>query len=136
MVPFKYGPEPMLISVANHTACKCQEPQMIRRQALPHRKSGSVSASLSQINTVPYVSGIIFCLVSLRLIFILNVHQEMLEIFTQVRGLTMGPTIISDTLLNLTAPHDKVIVNGDSDFIKTVCFWKRSSKRLLDQLRL
>ncbi|KAB5526089.1 hypothetical protein PHYPO_G00147700 [Pangasianodon hypophthalmus] len=40
VVPFKYGPEPMLIRVANHTECKCQEPQMIRRHALPHRKSG------------------------------------------------------------------------------------------------
>ncbi|XP_053348818.1 vascular endothelial growth factor D isoform X2 [Clarias gariepinus] len=40
VVPFKYGPEPMLIRVANHTECKCQEPQMIRRHALPHRKRG------------------------------------------------------------------------------------------------
>ncbi|TSY13816.1 Vascular endothelial growth factor D [Bagarius yarrelli] len=42
VVPFKYEPEPVLIRVANHTACKCQEPQMIRRHALPHRKNGRV----------------------------------------------------------------------------------------------
>ncbi|XP_062845830.1 vascular endothelial growth factor D [Trichomycterus rosablanca] len=40
VVPFKYGPEPMLISVANHTECKCQEPQMIRRHVQHHRKNG------------------------------------------------------------------------------------------------
>ncbi|XP_076880761.1 vascular endothelial growth factor D isoform X2 [Brachyhypopomus gauderio] len=40
VIPFKYGPEPVLIKVANHTECKCQEPQLIRRHVHPSRKSG------------------------------------------------------------------------------------------------
>ncbi|XP_049327253.1 vascular endothelial growth factor D isoform X2 [Astyanax mexicanus] len=36
VIPFEYGPEPMLVKVANHTECKCQEPQLIRRHARPH----------------------------------------------------------------------------------------------------
>ncbi|XP_026867185.1 vascular endothelial growth factor D [Electrophorus electricus] len=39
VIPFKYGLEPVLIKVANHTECKCQEPQLIRRHVHPHRKS-------------------------------------------------------------------------------------------------
>ncbi|XP_038841217.1 vascular endothelial growth factor D [Salvelinus namaycush] len=42
VIPFKYGPEPVLIKVANHTECKCMEPPLIRRQAhiRSHRRSG------------------------------------------------------------------------------------------------
>ncbi|KAL6461804.1 hypothetical protein MHYP_G00299490 [Metynnis hypsauchen] len=36
VIPFEYGPEPILVKVANHTECKCQEPQLIRRHAHPH----------------------------------------------------------------------------------------------------
>ncbi|XP_072527496.1 vascular endothelial growth factor D isoform X2 [Salminus brasiliensis] len=36
VIPFEYGPEPILVKVANHTECKCQEPQLIRRHARPH----------------------------------------------------------------------------------------------------
>lgn len=40
VIPFKYGPEPTLIKVANHTECICQEPQMIRRHARLHKRNG------------------------------------------------------------------------------------------------
>ncbi|XP_052356031.1 vascular endothelial growth factor D-like [Oncorhynchus keta] len=42
VIPFKYGPEPVLIKVANHTECKCMEPPLIRRQAhiRSHRRNG------------------------------------------------------------------------------------------------
>ncbi|KAM3876888.1 vascular endothelial growth factor D [Diretmus argenteus] len=40
VIPFKFGPEPVLINVANHTECKCMEPAIIRRNARLHRKSG------------------------------------------------------------------------------------------------
>lgn len=118
----------MLIRVANHTECKCQEPQMIRRHALPHRKNGSVLASLSQINTVTLHQ---WCHSS-RLIFIINVQQEMLEMLRR----SMLWQLALESFLNLTDAHAKVIVNGVGNLIKAVCFWKRSSKRLLDQLRL
>lgn len=46
VVPFdNIRPEPMLIKVANHTECRCQEPQLIRRHAHP-QGSGSVPALL------------------------------------------------------------------------------------------
>ncbi|XP_056135296.1 vascular endothelial growth factor D [Lampris incognitus] len=40
VIPFKFGPEPVLIKVANHTECKCMEPAIIRRNARPHKRSG------------------------------------------------------------------------------------------------
>ncbi|XP_067116695.1 vascular endothelial growth factor D [Osmerus mordax] len=40
VIPFKYGPEPVLIRVANHTQCRCMEPALIRRHARPHRRNG------------------------------------------------------------------------------------------------
>uniref|UniRef100_A0A3Q2DYT1 Vascular endothelial growth factor D n=1 Tax=Cyprinodon variegatus TaxID=28743 RepID=A0A3Q2DYT1_CYPVA len=40
IIPFKFVPEPMLIKVANHTACRCMEPAIIRRNAQQHRSSG------------------------------------------------------------------------------------------------
>uniref|UniRef100_W5MM29 Vascular endothelial growth factor D n=1 Tax=Lepisosteus oculatus TaxID=7918 RepID=W5MM29_LEPOC len=36
-IPLKYGPEPVLIKVANHTECKCMEPVIIRRHVQEHR---------------------------------------------------------------------------------------------------
>ncbi|CAB1327494.1 unnamed protein product [Coregonus sp. 'balchen'] len=47
VIPFKYGPEPVLIKVANHTVCKCMEPPLIRRQAhiRSHRRNGRLCAS-------------------------------------------------------------------------------------------
>ncbi|KPP58352.1 vascular endothelial growth factor D-like, partial [Scleropages formosus] len=39
VIPFKYGPEPVLIKVANHTECKCMEPALIRRHVPTHRQS-------------------------------------------------------------------------------------------------
>ncbi|PWA18882.1 hypothetical protein CCH79_00004948 [Gambusia affinis] len=39
--PFKLVPEPVLIKVANHTACSCMEPAIIRRNAQQRRRSGS-----------------------------------------------------------------------------------------------
>ncbi|KAJ8397988.1 hypothetical protein AAFF_G00433350 [Aldrovandia affinis] len=40
VIPFKHGPEPVLIKVANHTECKCMEPALIRRHVRPHRRTG------------------------------------------------------------------------------------------------
>ncbi|CAL8246403.1 unnamed protein product [Lota lota] len=40
VIPFKFGPEPVLIKVANHTECKCMEPPIIRRNARPPKKKG------------------------------------------------------------------------------------------------
>ncbi|KAI1885403.1 hypothetical protein AGOR_G00219800 [Albula goreensis] len=40
VIPFKHGPEPVLIQVANHTACKCMEPPLIRRHVRAQRRSG------------------------------------------------------------------------------------------------
>ncbi|KAM4744418.1 vascular endothelial growth factor D [Anableps anableps] len=40
VTPFKFVPEPVLIKVANHTACRCMEPAIIRRNAQQHRSSG------------------------------------------------------------------------------------------------
>ncbi|XP_019897953.1 vascular endothelial growth factor D isoform X2 [Esox lucius] len=40
VVPFKFGPEPVLIKVANHTECKCLEPPLIRRHTRAHRRNG------------------------------------------------------------------------------------------------
>ncbi|KAF7649126.1 hypothetical protein LDENG_00146470 [Lucifuga dentata] len=51
VIPFKFGPEPVLIKVANHTECKCMEPSIIRRNARPHRRGGSCS-SVSQLSQV------------------------------------------------------------------------------------
>uniref|UniRef100_A0A8C6SB00 Vascular endothelial growth factor D n=1 Tax=Neogobius melanostomus TaxID=47308 RepID=A0A8C6SB00_9GOBI len=33
VIPYKFVPEPVLIKVANHTECRCQEPAIIRRNA-------------------------------------------------------------------------------------------------------
>uniref|UniRef100_A0A3Q2QK34 Vascular endothelial growth factor D n=1 Tax=Fundulus heteroclitus TaxID=8078 RepID=A0A3Q2QK34_FUNHE len=41
VIPFKFVPEPVLIKVANHTACRCMEPAIIRRNAQQHRSSGN-----------------------------------------------------------------------------------------------
>ncbi|KAF0042988.1 hypothetical protein F2P81_004325 [Scophthalmus maximus] len=41
VIPFNFVPEPVLIKVANHTECRCMEPAIIRRNAQPHRSSGS-----------------------------------------------------------------------------------------------
>ncbi|KAJ8252832.1 hypothetical protein GJAV_G00206090 [Gymnothorax javanicus] len=40
VIPFNYKPEPVLIKVANHTACECLEPPLIRRHATRHQRSG------------------------------------------------------------------------------------------------
>ncbi|XP_068171066.1 vascular endothelial growth factor D [Antennarius striatus] len=49
VIPFKFGPEPVLIKVANHTECRCMEPPIIRRNAQPHRSRGcSPMAQLSE----------------------------------------------------------------------------------------
>ncbi|XP_056463236.1 vascular endothelial growth factor D isoform X2 [Gadus chalcogrammus] len=40
VIPFKFGPEPVLIKVANHTECRCMEPPIIRRNARPPKKRG------------------------------------------------------------------------------------------------
>ncbi|XP_048855120.1 vascular endothelial growth factor D isoform X2 [Brienomyrus brachyistius] len=40
VIPFKYGPEPVLIKVANHTECKCMEPALIRRHVPTQGRSG------------------------------------------------------------------------------------------------
>ncbi|KAJ3592954.1 hypothetical protein NHX12_005292 [Muraenolepis orangiensis] len=40
VIPFKFGPEPVLIKVANHTECKCMDPPIIRRNARPPKKRG------------------------------------------------------------------------------------------------
>ncbi|KAG5852693.1 hypothetical protein ANANG_G00065300 [Anguilla anguilla] len=40
VIPFKQGPEPVLIKVANHTECKCMEPPLIRRHTRPQRRKG------------------------------------------------------------------------------------------------
>lgn len=42
VIPFKFVPEPVLIKVANHTECRCQEPAIIRRNA---QHDGSTSCS-------------------------------------------------------------------------------------------
>ncbi|KAJ8282476.1 hypothetical protein COCON_G00049950 [Conger conger] len=43
VIPFKQGPEPVLIKVANHTECKCLEPPLIRRHTRPQRRKGCYS---------------------------------------------------------------------------------------------
>ncbi|XP_036401922.1 vascular endothelial growth factor D [Megalops cyprinoides] len=40
VIPYKHGPEPVLLKVANHTECKCMEPSMIRRHAHPLGSTG------------------------------------------------------------------------------------------------
>ncbi|XP_014837020.1 PREDICTED: vascular endothelial growth factor D [Poecilia mexicana] len=40
LTPFNLVPEPVLIKVANHTACRCMEPAIIRRNAQLRRRSG------------------------------------------------------------------------------------------------
>ncbi|KAL4656895.1 vascular endothelial growth factor D isoform X2 [Arapaima gigas] len=40
VIPFQYGPEPVLIKVANHTECKCMEPALIRRHIPSHKQNG------------------------------------------------------------------------------------------------
>ncbi|KAJ8351847.1 hypothetical protein SKAU_G00233230 [Synaphobranchus kaupii] len=40
VIPFKQGPEPVLLKVANHTQCKCMEPPLIRRHTRPQRRKG------------------------------------------------------------------------------------------------
>lgn len=40
VIPYKYGPEPVLIRVANHTQCRCMEPAVTRRHARLHRRNG------------------------------------------------------------------------------------------------
>ncbi|KAM4631092.1 vascular endothelial growth factor D [Polymixia lowei] len=50
VIPFKLGPEPVLIKVANHTECKCMEPAIIRRNARPHKRS--VCSPVRQLSDV------------------------------------------------------------------------------------
>lgn len=82
------------------------------------------------------MSAVIVCQVTEIFFFlIINFHRDIRNC-KLVYDLTVGLTIISDAFLNLTDSHDKLIVNRESNLIKMVCFWKRSSKRLLDQLRM
>ncbi|XP_028836506.1 vascular endothelial growth factor D isoform X1 [Denticeps clupeoides] len=37
VIPFRHGPEPVLVKVANHTECSCLEPPLIRRHTTPRR---------------------------------------------------------------------------------------------------
>nr|XP_055039815.1 vascular endothelial growth factor D isoform X1 [Misgurnus anguillicaudatus] len=49
LAPFKSGPEPVLVKVANHTECKCQEHTMIRRHVREkHRKNGYTTSGKAE----------------------------------------------------------------------------------------
>ncbi|XP_030627967.1 vascular endothelial growth factor D [Chanos chanos] len=60
VIPFKYGPEPVLIKVANHTECKCMEPALTRRHARPHRKHGCSPIHQSEDSRRRCDSGLIW----------------------------------------------------------------------------
>ncbi|XP_031414887.1 vascular endothelial growth factor D [Clupea harengus] len=46
--PFKHGPEPVLVKVANHTECKCLEPPLIRRHTPTRRRNWCSRAGQSE----------------------------------------------------------------------------------------
>ncbi|XP_041115043.1 vascular endothelial growth factor D isoform X1 [Polyodon spathula] len=53
-IPLTYMPQPVTLGVANHTACKCMPPTMIRRHAPHHHRDNSCHHSPKPCNNVEF----------------------------------------------------------------------------------